>query len=74
MKLLQKLAYLIMVIAIYVLLSAIEYFVFDWIIEIFTFNYLVKLIVAIISLIIINPVLTYYITEKVSFNVSEVTN
>ena len=63
-----------MVIGIYMLLGAIEYFVLNWIIEIFTFNYLVKLIVALCVLIIVNPMITYYLTEKVTFKVSEVSN
>ena len=63
-----------MVIGIYMLLGAIEYFVLNWIIEIFTFNYLVKLIVALCALIIVNPMITYYLTEKVTFEVSEVSN
>ena len=74
MKLIQKLTYLMMVIGIYMLLGAIEYFVLNWIIEIFTFNYLVKLIVALCVLIIVNPMITYYLTEKVTFKVSEVSN
>lgn len=74
MKLIQKLTYLVMVIAVYMLLSAVEYFAINWVIELFTFNYMVKLVVGIVSLVIINPLITYFITEKATFKVSEISN
>ena len=67
MKTLKRIVYLLMVIMTYCLVSFITYFLGNFILEIFTFNYRLKLMMIAFELLFLNPTVTYFLTEKISF-------
>lgn len=73
MKFKQAFGYLSLVIAIYLILFGIDITIVNALIELFTLDFLVKLIVNIVCLLVINPILTYKLSELIPFKIHGLT-
>lgn len=63
----QVITYLLIVMAIYFGLFLIDYLVLTHLLDFFTFSKVADYIFIIVSLLIINPVITYHLAAKVPF-------
>ena len=68
MKLSKALIYILMIMGVYTLICGVEYIAFKSLVEALSLNYYIKLILVIIVGLIINPFITYYLSEKIPFN------
>lgn len=69
MQVFKRIIYFILVIIIYCLVSFLNYHIFNFGLELFTFNHHFKLIMVVIELLLINPIITYFICEKFPYEV-----
>lgn len=69
MRFRQKIAYLFSIILIYLILFVLEFILIGSFIELFTLSSTPKWIINIIFLILIDPLLTYLIGEKIPFKI-----
>lgn len=68
MKTFKRIIYFILTVIVYCLITVIDYFLGNYLLEIFTFDYLIKLLMVLIELLIVNPILTYFVMEKLLGN------
>ena len=69
MQVFKRIIYFILVIIIYCGVSCLNYEIFNFGLELFTFNHHFKLIMVIAELLVINPIVTYFIAEKFPYEV-----
>lgn len=69
MKFTQGILYSLAILLIYLLLFIAELFLLTILIELFTLSFVVKLVVFIIFILLVNPIITFFIGEKLPFKV-----
>ncbi len=69
MKFRQGVAYLLSIVFIYVFLFLVDLTIISAIIELFTTSSFVKLVCNVVFLLIVNPILTYLIGERIPFKI-----